>query len=248
MSGPEELPTDSARWRAQYDEIAALAGGLAHEIRNPLSTISLNLELIDEELAESATPQHRRLRQKLQTIQRECGHLEQIVEEFLQFARTGTVDLQPVVLNDLVTEFLEIYRPTADEKRVELMPHLAAQIGPTLLDRGLFRQALVNLSRNAVQAMPNGGRLEFFTYERDHWAVLELIDNGAGMDAATQARMFDAFFSTKNGGSGLGLPTVRKIVLAHGGEIDCQSALGKGTRFRLRFPLINATRTDGVPE
>lgn len=227
---------DTEHWRNQYNEIAASAGRLAHEVRNPLSTISLNLELLEEELLESDTARDRRMHKKVQTLQRECQHLNLIVENFLQFVRTGTADRLPMNLNDLVAEFIEVFRPVAAEQAVELVPHLAAQLPTVLLDRRMFRQVLFNLCQNALHAMPNGGRLELLTYERDGAVVLEIIDTGKGMDERTQAKMFDVFFTTKDGGTGLGLATVQRIVMAHDGRIECESAVNRGTRFRIRLP------------
>jgi two-component system sensor histidine kinase HydH len=227
----------SAHWQSQYAEIATLAGGLAHEIRNPLSTISLNLELLDEDLAVAETPRERRMRQRVQLLQRECGQLERVLTNFLEFASAGMLRLTSVQINDEVRAFLEFFQPQAAEQLVEIIPHLAAHLPQVEVDRRLFQQVLQNLARNALQAMPGGGRLEILTYEADGAVVLELIDNGCGMDEPTQGRMFDAFFSTKPGGSGLGLPTVRTIVEAHGGTITCDSAIGRGTRFRLTWPV-----------
>jgi len=228
----------SQRWQSQYTEIASLAGGLAHEIRNPLSTISLNLELLEEDLKAADSPRERRMQQRVHTLQRECGRLETILNSFLEFARAGTLQLSSADLNEPVRSFLAFFQPEAEGRGVEVVPHLAAHLPPVLLDVRLFQEVLQNLSRNALQAMPNGGRLEFLTYESDGQVVLELIDTGVGMDAATQSRMFEVFFSTKPGGSGLGLPTVKKIVEAHGGVIACESEPGKGTRFRLSWPVV----------
>jgi signal transduction histidine kinase len=102
----------------------------------------------------------------------------------------------------------------------------------------------MNLSRNAQQAMPNGGILEMQTYLDEGHVMLEIIDNGKGMNAETQSKMFDAFYSTKRDGSGLGLPTVRKIVEAHGGTITCQSEEGRGTRFRIALPAVRDARDE----
>jgi signal transduction histidine kinase len=238
MSDTAATPNDpSARWQSRYAEIAAVAGGLAHEIRNPLSTISLNLELLDEELQGGESPRDRRMRQRVKLLQRECDHLERILNEFLEFARASTLHKVPTQLNEEVHRFIDFFQPQAAEHHVEIMPHLAAQLPPVLLDRRMFQQVLQNLARNAVQAMPEGGRLEILTYESPGAVVLELIDNGVGMDAATQSRIFEVFFSTKPGGSGLGLPTVKKIVEVHGGNITCESEPGKGTRFRLTWPV-----------
>lgn len=238
MTDTSSLPSgDTEHWRSQYNEIAASAGRLAHEVRNPLSTISLNLELLEEELRESEVARDRRMHKKVQTLQRECQHLNLIVENFLQFVRTGTVDRLPTLLNEPVGEFIEVFRPVAAAQHVELVPHLAAQLSPVLLDRRMFRQVLFNLCQNALHAMPKGGQLEILTYERDREVVLEIIDTGSGIDERTQSRMFDPFFTTKDGGTGLGLATVQRIVAAHDGKIECESALNRGTRFRIQIPV-----------
>jgi len=227
------------RWKSQYEEIASLAGGLAHEIRNPLSTIRLNLELIAEDLTEGDSPRDQRLRRKVETVQRECRHLEHVLEAFLEFARAHALRTTRGSLNEVVRKFLDFFQPQAAEHGVEISPHLAGHLPDVDLDPRMFQQVLENLSRNALQAMPDGGRLEFLTSERDGRVLLEIIDNGCGMDQSTQERMFDTFFSTKPGGSGLGLPTVRRIIEAHGGEITCESAVGKGTRFRIVLPCAH---------
>ena len=237
MTDDSLSPRQSAGgWETQYAEIATLAGGLAHEIRNPLSTIGLNLELLDEDLESAETPRERRMRQRVHVLQRECTQLERVLDSFLEFTRAGSLELAPAQLNDAVREFIEFFQPQASERQVEIIPHLAAHLPPVRLDSRLFQQVLQNLSRNALQAMPQGGRLELLTYEDQGRVLLEIIDNGVGMDRTTQSRMFDAFFSTKPEGSGLGLPTVKKIIEAHGGGIACESEPSRGTRFRLSFP------------
>lgn len=217
-------------------EFAALIGSLAHEIRNPLSTIKLNLALVVEDLGRGETPRERQVLQKLGRVQEECAHLEQILDGFLQFTRIGR--LAPVLtdLNAEVRAFLAVFQAPARNARVVVSPHLAAHLPAVNLDRGLFRQVLVNLARNALEAMPAGGGLEFLTYSREQRVFLELIDTGQGMDQDTLARMFEMFYSTKPGGTGLGLATVRKIVDAHSGELACESEPGRGTRFILSFP------------
>jgi len=218
---------------ARTSEIAALAGGLAHEIRNPLSTINLNLELLIEDIEGSESARDRRMLRKVQTVQRECRHLEAILDDFLKFARAGALDLVPTDLNEVVREFIDFYQPEAQAQGVEISPHLSGDLPLVRLDRAMFRQMLMNLALNAQQAMPKGGLLELQTCVRDDAVHLDMIDSGVGMDPATLARMFDVFFSTKPGGSGLGLPTVRRIVEAHGGRIAVDSAPGRGTRFTI---------------
>ena len=229
------------RFQAQYAEIATLAGGLAHEIRNPLSTIGMNLELLAEDLDEFDDSQHsRRMQTRIQAVQRECCHLEDVLNAFLDFARAGEIDLIEMQLNELVADFIEFYQPQAQEKRIDISPHLSTDLPPVMMDRSLMRQVLMNLVRNAEQALPNGGLLEFQTMSRDGRVQFELIDNGSGMDERTRANMFQAFFSTRTGGSGLGLPTIRKIVEAHCGSISCESEPGRGTRFTVVLPPAEA--------
>lgn len=236
-----DLADDHERLLARYAEIATLAGGLAHEIRNPLSTMGLNLDLLSEELGECDSPRERRMLNKLMTVKRQCQQLNRILDDFLQFARVGKLTLATADLNQTVAEFVEFYTPQAAEHGIDISPHLAANLPPVRLDVNLWRQVLLNLSQNAQQAMPNGGVLELQTYARDQHVVLDIIDNGCGMSADTKSRMFDAFYSTRREGSGLGLPTVRKIVEAHGGTISCESEVGRGTRFSIALPVASAS-------
>lgn len=233
------------RLLAQYAEIAAMAGGLAHEIKNPLSTIGMNLELMSEELRESESPENRRLLNKVDTIQKECLHLEEVLNAFMQFASVGEMDRVQVNVNDLVEEFIQFYQPQADEAGIEVSPHLAANLPPVEVDPSLMRQVFMNLVLNAQQAMPDGGTLELQTYEKDGRVHLNLIDNGSGMSPQTMNNMFKTFFSTKPTGNGLGLPTVKKIIEAHAGTITCESADGSGTRFTISLPAANQTQGTG---
>jgi two-component system, NtrC family, sensor histidine kinase HydH len=238
-SRPPSSPLDDrerSKLREQYEEVAALAGGLAHEIRNPLSTIGMLLELMIEELATGESSRDRRLLTRVQTVQRECSHLEEILNAFLQFARAGELELVEADVNQLVREFIDFYKPEAREHGIEISPHLASDLPIVRVDRSLFRQMLLNLILNAQQAMPAGGLIELQTNLEGGRVQLAIIDNGIGMDAATRAKMFQAFFSTRAGGSGLGLPTVRKIVEAHDGSITCESEPGRGTRFLISLP------------
>lgn len=233
--------TDTERQRllARYAEIASLAGGLAHEIKNPLSTISMNLELLAEDLQQPETPRERRMVSKIETVQRACRNLQNILDDFLQFARAGELNLEREDLNAIVVDFIDLFRPSAQGKQIEISPHLATDLAPVMLDRVIFGQVLMNLALNAQQAMPHGGLLELQTSMSDGQVRLDLIDNGTGMDERTMSKMFQIFFSTKPSGSGLGLPTVKKIIEGHGGTITCQSEVGKGTRFTILLPMAS---------
>jgi len=220
----------------QYNEIATLAGGLAHEIKNPLSTIRLNMELLAEDFAESDQPRDRRAQAKMATVQRECQRLQDLLDDFLNFAKVHRLRRERASLNLEVQRALDFFRPTADEANIEVVPYLAPDLPGVMLDREMFQSALLNLLLNAEQAMPDGGQLVVRTRTTPQGVELELIDTGCGMDEKTRGMVFQAFFSTKSGGCGLGLPTARKIVEAHGGTISLQSELGKGTQFSIKLP------------
>lgn len=245
--GPIGRPTGSEnestrRLRAQYAEISQLAGGLAHEVRNPLSTLSLNLDLLVEDLQGSDSPRDRRLRQRADRLKREVQRLQDILENFLRFARIQELKLAENDLNLLVEELCDFYEPQAATQRIVVRTHFATDLPPLLVDADLFKQALLNLILNAEHAMPEGGELILTTRLDGDEAVLEVTDTGVGMTEDLQARIFDPFFSTRPGGSGLGLPTARKIVEAHGGTIEVQSVPGKGSRFAIRLPTPASSR------
>ncbi len=229
-------PDDSERLRQQYAEIATLAGGLAHEIRNPLSTIRMNLELLSEDIEDSQEPHRHRMHIKIDRIRKECAHLEEILTAFLQFAGAGELELEETDLNNLIQEFIDFYRPQANDYGIEISPHFDSHLPRVRVDKSLMRQVFMNLVLNAQQAMPEGGLLEIQTHQQGKGVVLEIIDTGIGMDERARSKMFQVFFSTKPSGSGLGLPTVRKIVEAHGGTIDCESEPGRGTKFAITLP------------
>ena len=221
----------------QYTEIARLAGGLAHEIKNPLSTIRLNMELLAEDFENAETPKDRRALRKVQVVERECQRLQDLLDDFLNFAKLRTPRLEPSNLNDQIDRVLTFFRPKAKKAGIEIVTYLAGELPTVLLDREAFHAALLNLVINAEQAVPKGGQLVVRTYATADGVALDLIDTGCGMDEETCSKVFDAFFSTKSGGSGLGLPTTRKIVEAHGGQIAIQSELGRGTQFTIKLPV-----------
>lgn len=236
VAAPAVSAGDNGQLRGGDHELATLAGGLAHEIRNPLSTIRMNVELLREDLEELADTRCGRMLKRIDRIQRECLHLDDVLGAFLQFARVGELELVEQDLGDIVGEFVRFYEPEAQRLKIELRPRIAADLAPVRIDARLMRQVLMNLALNAQQAMPSGGLLELLASMRDGQVCLDVIDTGAGIDPAQQKNIFDAFFSTKPGGSGLGLPTVKRIVTAHGGTIDCQSEKGRGSRFTICLP------------
>ena len=148
----------------QYTEIARLAGGLAHEIKNPLSTIRLNMELLAEDFRESESPRDRRAMRKIELVERECQRLQDLLDGFLNFAKVRRLKLEPSDLNVQVLQVLDFFRPKAEEARIEIVDYLSSDLAMVLLDRESFHGALLNLVLNAQQAMPKGGQLVLRTY------------------------------------------------------------------------------------
>jgi len=224
------------RLRAQYNELAELAGSLAHEIKNPLSVIRMNMDLLAEDFEEAENPRERRAMSKIDTVQKQCTRLENLLRDFLKFARLRDLELSSGSLNEVLDRVLDFFGPQARDSGVEITRYLDPALPSIKMDEQTLHAALLNLVKNSLEAMPDGGQLLAHTRLTRTGVALDLIDTGCGMDSQTALNMFDAFYSTKNGGSGLGLPTARKIIEAHGGRIGVQSEVGRGTQFTLEFP------------
>jgi signal transduction histidine kinase len=225
----------------QYVELAELAGGFIHEIKNHLSTLGLNLQLLAEDFLEPQSQRERRALDRVHRLQGECQRLVEVSNDFLRFARVKDLELAPVNLSQVIEEMIDFFTPTARQANIEIKCYLPADLPPLRLDADLFKQALLNLMLNSEQAMPGGGELTITAARDGDGICLSLIDTGKGMSPEVLDKVFRPFFSTKASGSGLGLPMVRKIVEAHGGRIDVQSEVGKGTKFTLRLPIVPLT-------
>jgi two-component system, NtrC family, sensor histidine kinase HydH len=219
-------------------DISELAGGFIHEIKNHLSTLGLNLELLAEEFTAPESQRERRVADRVRRLQGECQRLVDVSNDFLRFARIRDLNLRPASLRPLIEEMVDFYGPMARAAQVEIITYLPASLPDVPLDADLFKQALLNLFLNAGQAMPEGGELILQAcVEDDRWARIDVIDTGPGIAPEMRDKLFRPFQTTKPGGSGLGLPTVKRIVEAHGGAIDVQSTPGHGTKFAIRLPI-----------
>ncbi len=219
-----------------YAELAELAGRLIHEIKNHLSTLSINLQLLGEDFNDPQNPKERRAKQRIEKLQRECQRLADLSNDFLRFARVGELELAPCSLQEVLDELIDFFSPTAAQANVVIRAFLPAELPRVALDRQMFKQALLNLFLNAQQAMPEGGELTLQAESRDGAVILRLIDTGIGMKPEVMSEIFKPFFSTRPGGSGLGLPTTKRILEAHGGSISVASEPGRGTMFTIQLP------------
>lgn len=223
--------------RSRYAELAALAGSLAHEIKNPLSVIRMNMDLLAEDLAEPQTPKERRTLAKIEMVSRQCTRLETLLNDFLRFNKVNRLELRLGSLNEQIERVLDLFQAQAVDCDIEVVRFLDPDLPSILLNAETLQAALVNLVKNALEATSAGGQLTVRTRVTRLGVALDLIDTGVGMDERTAMRMFDAFYTTKSGGSGLGLPTARRIIEAHGGRISVHSEVNVGTQFTLEFPM-----------
>lgn len=216
--------------------VGTLASGLVHEIRNPLNGINLNLSLLEEEIAEAEGVERGRFERLLGRIKPNLSHLERISTEFLRFARPPELELEPCDPGKIVEGAADFLSLQARNQGVEIAVELDPAVGEILLDESKIRQILLNLMVNALQAMPEGGKLSILSERiRDDW-VLSISDTGVGISPENQQKLFGLFFTTREDGVGLGLAIVERLVKDHDGTITVDSEPDQGTCFELHFP------------
>jgi signal transduction histidine kinase len=231
--------TVNQRMTEDYAALAEFAGGFIHEIKNHVNTLNLNLQLLAEDFQDPQSQRERRALSRVVKLQGECQRLVDLANDFLHFARLKDIPLQPGDLSKVVEEMIDFITPTARSANIDIKVYLPADLPPVPMNEEMLRQALLNLMLNAIQAMPGGGGLTVQASIDNQQICMSLIDTGAGIPADVLPKIFQPFFSTKSksGGSGLGLPTTKKIIEAHHGTIDVQSDVGKGTKFTIRLPV-----------
>jgi signal transduction histidine kinase len=217
-------------------QLGTLTGGLAHEIKNPLSTVLLNLQLLQEDL-DTTDPAYSRLVARLNTVNREASRLRDILDDFLRFAGKIELRREKVDLNNLLEELVDFFAPQAQLNRVQLRFKPCAAPLVVHVDPRLIKQTILNLMINALQAMPTGGELILSAAAAGNEAVVDVIDTGSGIPPDALDKIFHAYYSTKRGGTGLGLAMAQRIVQEHGGKLTVSSEPGKGSDFTLRLPF-----------
>jgi two-component system, NtrC family, sensor histidine kinase HydH len=220
-----------------FAELAELAGGFIHEIKNHLSTLGLNLQLLAEDFQDPQSQRERRALERTHRLQVECQRLVDLSNDFLRFARVKDLELTPCSLATAIEEMIDFFGPMARQANIDIKCYLPADLPAVKLNQDLFKQALLNLMLNAAQAMPDGGELTIQAVQEPSAVFLSLIDTGMGMGPEVLSRLFRPFFSTKPGGTGLGLATSRRIIRAHGGSLSVESEVGRGTKFTIRLPV-----------
>ena len=215
--------------------VGRMASHITHEIRNPLSSIGLNVEMLEEEVAGLAGSGASEARSMLQSIGREVDRLREVTEQYLRFSRLPRPDLVYCDVGAVLRDLLGFVRPQLSAAKIELDAEV--NVLPCVqADANQLRQAFLNLVRNAIEAMPDGGRLEVRAAVRDEAVEIGIADSGEGISDDVRENVFQPFFTTKDAGTGLGLALTHQIVVAHGGTVTCDSAPGGGTTFLVRLP------------
>jgi signal transduction histidine kinase len=221
--------------------IGTLASGLAHEIRSPLNSLSLNMQMLEEEVVDQgpgAMPTGRRL---LSITRSEIERLERLATDFLAYAKPRALELQEMPAVRPLERLREVLAGEIEKRGARVVVEDRSNAARVRIDPEQIGQLLMNLAQNALAAAEEAGRppvLTLTAYRRGAAVILELLDNGIGIQAGQESKIFDLFYSTRKGGTGLGLAIVQRIARAHGGEVSVKSAHGAGTAVSVELPAV----------
>lgn len=224
------------------DKLAALhtlSAGVAHELRNPLSAMDLNLQLLEEDLKERGALAGQATHY-MHVVNAECRRLTVILDNFMKFARPGSIGLHNLEVHKVIEHVIALMQFEAEERKVQLEQMVETNLPLVLGDETQISQVLINIVVNAFHAMPDGGRCcivaEARTTDKTHWVEISVRDTGIGIKKEDVSRLFEPFYSTKSSGTGLGLAIAYRIMQDHGGTIHVSSAPGNGTTIVMTFP------------
>jgi signal transduction histidine kinase len=219
--------------------LSRLLARLAHEIRNPLSSLAIHVQLLEEDMAQASPPLMAKAAGRFEIIRSELSRLENLMRQFLSLAAPSSVDLHTVDVAEVVGYVCELLRPEAATRGIEVVMSVPEGLPPLTADPAQLKQALINLVINAIQAIERNGRIEV-DVRVDPAAgafFLRVSDNGPGVSGEKRSAIFEPFFTTKSEGSGLGLWIVQQIATAHGGLVTVEDRPSGGAAFTLQLPL-----------
>jgi len=217
--------------------LTMLAAGVAHELGNPLNSLTIHLQLLSRRLRKLDPKSANKLEELLEIAQGEIKRMDGIITQFLAAIRPTQPQFNRLHLNDLIQETLKVLKPELKQANVRVKLELRSDLPAMLLDGDQIKQAFYNLIRNACQSMPNGGVLTIGGTFNDFEVRLSFDDQGKGISAESMGNLFQPFYTTRKSGTGLGLLIVRRIIREHGGEIELESKVGEGTRINIYLPL-----------
>lgn len=212
-----------------------LVARLAHEIRNPLSSLDIHIQLLDEDLQGLTSTKGAPLRSRLSIIRGELGRLESVVEQFLRLGGPSQLEVEPVNVDAIVQHVCDLMHPEAANRGIELVQHVAADLPMVKADSVQLTQALLNLVINALQAVEKLGTVKIDVSAAEGWVRFQISDTGPGLPPAKLTAIFDPYYTTKAEGSGLGLWIAQQIVTAHGGTLEASNGTERGAVFVIRL-------------
>jgi len=220
----------------RFQAITLLAAGVAHEIGNPLNSLTIHLQLIERELAGGDGGDREELTELVRIARGEVARLDRIIQQFLEAVRPVTPQLATASVEEILEETVEYLCHEMSDRCIKVDIERIGEVPPVKADRGQIRQAFFNIMKNAMEAMEGGGRLAVTLDSDDLFVIIAFEDSGEGIAPDDLGQLFEPYQSTKPKGSGLGLMIVQRIIRDHGGEIEIQSEPGRGTRFVLFLP------------
>ncbi len=225
-------------YRAEkLDALVTLAAGLAHEIGNPLNSLAIHMQLMEREIQHLPKKSGRKLLETLDIAKAEIKRLDEIVRRFLIAIRPHQPDYRKANINNIVESVLDFMYFEISQQDIAIEKEYDSRIPPMMVDEAQIKQAFFNIVKNAIQAMPRGGVLRVATVLRDSHAAVKFTDNGVGIAKEKISKVFNPYYTTKEGGSGLGLMIVYKIIKDHSGSIELTSEEGKGTTVSVSLPI-----------
>ncbi|MHB8520018.1 MAG: two-component system sensor histidine kinase NtrB [Limisphaerales bacterium] len=237
----ERKRLEAATIRAkQLALVGTMAAEMAHEVRNPLGSIALNLDLVRKEIGKLGETSHHAPEEGnllVNEMRAEVHRIQHVLEDYLKFARISKLQWRSVAVNEWMEEKLAFMKEEFAQAGVKLRTDFDPTLPNVKADAEQLWQATLNLIRNGLEAMPEGGELTVSTRHLEKQAILGVSDNGEGITDEHLKQVFEPFFSTKPAGTGLGLALVQQIMIEHGGHVECESAKGKGSTFTLFLPL-----------
>ncbi len=229
QTSPQTIDTEQAL--KKLTAVTRLSAGIAHELKNPLNAAVIHLELLKQQLNDASAADH------VAVIAAQMRRLDEVVQGFLRFIRPENLRLEVVSVASLVESIMPIVRAEADQRLVQVVVDIPPDVPEIRVDASMMQQALLNLAINACQAMPDGGRLRLAAgVASDGRVEIFCEDTGQGIAPDNLEKIFNLYFTTKEGGSGIGLSMVYRTVQLHDGELEVQSTLGRGTTFRVLLP------------